>query len=271
MRKETFKVFIAILLLMSVTCVKGQTSPTEYKIQRGESIESIAKDHGVTVDDIIKANPNADGTFYAGMKIIIPAKRNEVKEEVHNNPVADNGVSAMNAPEVAKTDDETHKLGDVDFTGECIISYQEFNGDGGDVFSGGFSVKWGLGAKAWLSETAYIKGLLGYKGRTVDIRKRAGDGSLSTHSVYLPLYAGVKIKKVFVEAGPYFDYIVDGKMEIGTGSNKVKAKIKDDKFSAGLALNIGYNEFCVSLGMGLTKFAGMEKCKEFFIGAGWTY
>lgn len=271
MRKETFKVFITILLLMSVTCVKGQTSPTEYKIQRGESIESIAKDHGVTVDDIIKANPNADGTFYAGMKIIIPARRNEVKEEVHNNQVADNGVSAMNAPEVANTDDETHKLGDIDFIGESIVSYQEFNGDGGDMFSGGFGFKFGFGAKAWLSETAYIKGLLGYKGRFVGIKKRAGDGSLSTSSVYLPLYAGVKINKMVIEVGPYFDYIVKGEMEIGTGSNKVKAKVKDDKFSAGLALNIGLGCFGVSLGMGLTDFAGMKKCKEFFIGGGWFY
>lgn len=271
MKKVTFKVLTTVLLLMSATYVKGQATGTEYKIQRGESIESIAKAHGVTVYDIMEANPNADGTFYAGMKIIIPAKRNEVKEEVHGEQAVGNSVSVMKAPEVANTDNETHKLGDVDFAYEGIVAYQEFNGDGGDMFSGGFGFKLGLGAKAWLSETAYIKGLLGYKGMLVDIRKRAGDGSLSTHSVYLPLYAGVKIKKVFVEAGPYFDYIVKGEMEIGTGSNKVKAKIKDDKFSAGLALNIGYGEFCVSLGMGLTKFAGMEKCKEFFIGGGWSF
>ena len=225
----------------------------------------------MTVYDIMEANPNADGTFYAGMKIIIPARRNEVKEEVHEEQAVGNSVSVMKAPEVANTDNETHKLGDVDFAYEGIVAYQEFNGDGGDMFSGGFGFKLGLGAKAWLSETAYIKGLLGYKGMLVDIRKRAGDGSLSTHSVYLPLYAGVKINKMVIEVGPYFDYIVKGEMEIGTGSNKVKAKVKDDKFSAGLALNIGLGCFGVSLGMGLTDFAGMKKCKEFFIGGGWFY
>lgn len=271
MKKVTFKVLTTVLLLMSATYVKGQATGTEYKIQRGESIESIAKAHGVTVYDIMEANPNADGTFYAGMKIIIPARRNEVKEEVHEEQAVGNSVSVMKAPEVANTDNETHKLGDVDFAYEGIVAYQEFNGDGGDMFSGGFGFKLGLGAKAWLSETAYIKGLLGYKGMLVDIRKRAGDGSLSTHSVYLPLYAGVKINKMVIEVGPYFDYIVKGEMEIGTGSNKVKAKVKDDKFSAGLALNIGLGCFGVSLGMGLTDFAGMKKCKEFFIGGGWFY
>lgn len=280
MRKGTFKVFIAILLLMSVTCVKGQTSPTEYKIQRGESVESIAKDHGVTVDDIIKANPNADGTFYAGMKIIIPARRNEVKEEVHNNQVADNGVSAMNAPEVANTDNDTHKLGDVDFVVENIFSYQGFSGDGGKGFSGGLGFEVALGAKAWLSETAYLKGLLGYKGRYLwykssTARAMTGDkhasGTFDSHSIYLPLYIGAKINNIFIEAGPYFDYIVYGKSEFSSGKNKMKGKVKDGKFSTGLSVKAGYNGFGVSFGLGLTDFADAKKCKEFFIGIACSY
>lgn len=279
MRKGTFKVFITILLLMSVTCVKGQTSPTEYKIQRGESIESIAKDHGVTVDDIIKANPNVDGTFYAGMKIIIPARRNEVKEEVHNNQVVDNGVSAMNAPEVAKTD-EMHKLGDIEFAAENAITYQDFNGDGGKGFSGGYGLEFAFGAKAWLSETVYLEGLLGYKGRFLwykssTARAMTGDehasGTYDSHSIYLPLYIGAKINNIFIEAGPYFDYIVYGESEIGSGKNKMKGKVKDGKFSTGLSIKAGYNSFGVSFGLGLTDFADAKKCKEFFIGIVWSY
>lgn len=280
MRKGTFKVFITILLLMSVTCVKGQTSPTEYKIQRGESIESIAKDHGVTVDDIIKANPNVDGTFYAGMKIIIPSKRNEVKEEVHEEQAVGNGVSAMNAPEVAKTDDETHKLGDIEVTGETAITYQDFNGDGGKGFSGGYGLEFAFGAKAWLSETAYLKGLLGCKGRCLlykssTARAMTGDehasGTFGSYSIYLPLYIGAKINNIFIEAGPYFDYIVYGKNEIGSGKNEIKGKVKDGKFSTGLSVKAGYNSFGVSFGLGLTDFADAKKCKEFFIGIVWSY
>lgn len=280
MRKGTFKVFIAILLLMSVTCVKGQTSPTEYKIQRGESIESIAKDHGVTVDDIIKANPNADGTFYAGMKIIIPAKRNEVKEEVHEEQAVGNSVSVMKAPEVVNTDDETHKLGDVDFAGEYAITYQDFNGDGGKGFSGGYGLEIAFGAEAWLSETAYLKGLLGCKSRYVwykssTARAMTGDehasGTFNSYSIYLPLYIGAKINNIFIEAGPYFDYIVYGKSEFSSGKNKMKGKVKDGKFSTGLSFKAGYNGFGVSFGLGLTDFADAKKCKEFFIGIVYSY
>lgn len=280
MKKVTFKALTTVLLLMSATYVKGQATGTEYKIQRGESIESIAKAHGVTVYDIMEANPNADGTFYAGMKIIIPAKRNEVKEEVHEEQAVGNSVSVMKAPEVANTDNETHKLGDVDFIGENIFSYQDFSGDGGKGFSGGLGFEVALGAKAWLSKTAYLKGLLGYKGRYLwykssTARAMTGDkhasGTFDSHSIYLPLYIGAKINNIFIEAGPYFDYIVYGKSEFSSGKNKMKGKVKDGKFSTGLSVKAGYNGFGVSFGLGLTDFADAKKCKEFFIGIACSY
>lgn len=87
MKKVMFKtIALSLSFLMYATCIKGQIQAVEYKIQRGESVESIAQAHGVTVDDIIKANPNADGLFYPGMKITIPVK-NSIPDKKDTEPI----------------------------------------------------------------------------------------------------------------------------------------------------------------------------------------
>ena len=125
MKKVALKVFTTMLLMMSVTCVKGQTTATEYKIKRGETIESVAQAHGVTVDDIIKANPNTDGNFYAGMKIVIPAKSSSVyeKDEKQNIQQEDNNVGVTNIINTIQTEEnETIKNKDI-IPNERIMSF----------------------------------------------------------------------------------------------------------------------------------------------------
>lgn len=48
----------------------------EHIIERGETLESIAKKYGVTTDAIIKLNPVVKDMFYSGMIINIPEKIN---------------------------------------------------------------------------------------------------------------------------------------------------------------------------------------------------
>lgn len=69
-----------LLTIISVACLfaMAQTQTVTHVVQRGETIESIAKQYHVSVDDINKANPNADGMVYVGMKLVVPVGQEQV-------------------------------------------------------------------------------------------------------------------------------------------------------------------------------------------------
>lgn len=64
------KLLTIILMLMSVLVTQAQQ--VSHTIQRGETLESIAQKHQVSVDALKQANPDAVDVFYVGMKLIIP-------------------------------------------------------------------------------------------------------------------------------------------------------------------------------------------------------
>ncbi len=66
------KFFFSVMFCAISMMTMAQTQSVTHVVQRGETIESIAKNYNVSVEDINKANPNADGMFYAGMKLAIP-------------------------------------------------------------------------------------------------------------------------------------------------------------------------------------------------------
>lgn len=285
MRRNKSRNRVPALIAAIMLCVAPLSAQTIQKhiVQRGETLATIAEKYGVSKDELAKLNPDAAQFVYVGMELNIPGK---AAQTTVTDATAETGDATMTARNAGKTSasftgtqtttadksaEDLHKLGDVEFLGEFTAAYHKFNGDGGKAYSGGILFKVAFGPKVWLSETVYATGRLGYRGMFNYIKKNAGDGSLTTHSIYLPLYVGAKINKFFIEAGPYFDYIVSGKVELGSGSNKTKSKIKDDKFSTGLSMNVGYKEWCLSLGLGLTDYAGAKKCKEFFVGLGLSF
>lgn len=64
---------LSFSFLIYATCIKGQTQAIEYKIQRGESVEDIIKQYGITEDELKSLNPDIE-FFYTGMTINIPVK-----------------------------------------------------------------------------------------------------------------------------------------------------------------------------------------------------
>lgn len=64
--------FFSVLLCTVCVFAMAQSQTVTHVVQRGETIESIAEYYKVSVEDINKANPNADGMFYVGMKLVVP-------------------------------------------------------------------------------------------------------------------------------------------------------------------------------------------------------
>lgn len=73
------KIFLSVLLCTVCMLSMAQSQTVTHVVQRGETLESIAEYYKVSVEDINKANPNADGIVYVGMKIEIPMSANGVK------------------------------------------------------------------------------------------------------------------------------------------------------------------------------------------------
>ena len=67
------KLVLVLILLVASVDISAQ-SVTTHTVQRGETIESIAKKYGVSVSDLQQANPSTKDYFYAGMKLFIPHK-----------------------------------------------------------------------------------------------------------------------------------------------------------------------------------------------------
>lgn len=69
------KLFFSFALMLASLSVSAQISQT-HTVQRGETIEGLAKKYGISVSDLQQANPSVKEYFYAGMELVIPRKSN---------------------------------------------------------------------------------------------------------------------------------------------------------------------------------------------------
>lgn len=95
-RKICFSLIMCAISLMAM----AQHQVVTHVVQRGETIESIAKQYNVSVADINKANPNAEGVVYVGMKLQIPLS---TEKQSANTP--DATLTTVNKGKQTKTTD----------------------------------------------------------------------------------------------------------------------------------------------------------------------
>lgn len=79
------KYFLSVLFCTVCMFTMAQSQTVTHVVQRGETIESIAEIYKVSVEDINKANPNADGIVYVGMKLVIPTNTKELSQSYSEN------------------------------------------------------------------------------------------------------------------------------------------------------------------------------------------
>lgn len=80
------KILVCMFMLLPFMSIMAQQ--VSHTVQRGETLESIAKKYNVSVYALTQSNPDAKDVFYVGMKLVIPstkATKKEVKESEKNN------------------------------------------------------------------------------------------------------------------------------------------------------------------------------------------
>ena len=288
MNQTKIKSALATLCLACSIMATAQNATTTHTVERGETIESIAKKYNVTEEELIKANPDAAEMVFAGMKLNVPANtRNNTTERDESKSVyyETNSVDITTAQKSGKegmsetkdftqeTDTEEDKTGKIEPSMEFAFpSLGSLQGDGAEQYKMTFGMQTSFGAKFFITNSLFAEAQIGYKYLQTNWKKKyaelnlgkGGTIDLTTHSIYLPLYFGAQIKDFTFKFGPYFDYIVSGREKGENHSQKFskKEKIKDDKLSVGLNFCARYSMFGLKFNIGLTNYTGIKDCKE---------
>lgn len=82
------KLFLSAVLCTAYMVAMAQSQIITHVVQRGETLESIAKYYNISVADLNNANPNADGLIYVGMKLAVPVATTSTTTTVATTPIA---------------------------------------------------------------------------------------------------------------------------------------------------------------------------------------
>ena len=236
------KMILSVLLCAVCVVTMAQSQTVTHVVQRGETIESIAKYYNVSVEDINKANPNADGIVYVGMKLNIPTsskpqivsnndnqggstytQENNIKHHSNNKVYQEHKYKA------AKNEDE--KVGKFEFAGELGFGFIK----GADNFMYEATV----GANYRLPYNLYIGARIGYNSANytglIKIEGQNINAKQNYHLLEIPIEFGYSLKNESETLGliPFVGFNTNiglsGKYKqriLGTGGKEEPQKVK---------------------------------------------
>lgn len=232
------KIFLSVLLCTVCMFTMAQSQTVTHVVQRGETIESIAQYYNVSVEDINKANPNADGVVYVGMKLNIPTSsdfsKTTPKEAPKNMAPIQKQVTENHTENYVKhndTQNNDEKVGKFEFAGELGFGFIK----GADNFmyeatvGANYRLPYNIyvGARIGYNSANYI-GLTKYEGRSIEVEQKY-------HFLEIPLELGYALKNTSETLGviPFVGFNTNiglsGKNKLrtlGTGGKTESQKVK---------------------------------------------
>ena len=244
MNQTKIKSALAALCLMFSITASAQTTVT-HTVERGETVESIAKKYNVMPQDITNANPDAVELIFAGMKLDIPTsgKHNStannqtqseqtVGNETFRNDVADNNTSTGSSNDnISGNDSEDSPWIFVDEIGLGFLK-------GG---SSNYAYEASVGFAYHFTYNIYGSARIGYNSSNYsyhyngDRETRSVENKTNLHFLQIPLEAGYmlqttnKLWGIVPFAGITTNIGLPGKSkyrELGTGGSSESKKAK---------------------------------------------
>ena len=240
------KTFLSVILCAASMLAMAQAKTVTHVVQRGETIESIADFYKVSVEDINKANPNADGIVYVGMKLNIPQSDESAIVSNTSQPIAtkdktqstiDNRAYAKKSEYVANENSWRIKAvagvtvgtwtGNDFKDGSTESDYGQASTENkamyqihlGVVFDYLLSENLYAGTGVFFNQNGYKQESLMTSGQYWDDEGANYDGKqtvkMTTNNIEVPIHIGGMYNMssnlgLFVEVGPYFSYAVSG-------------------------------------------------------------
>ena len=232
------KIILSVLLCTVCMFTMAQSQTVTHVVQRGETIESIAQYYNVSVEDINKANPNADGVVYVGMKLNIPTSsdfsKTTPKEAPKNMAPIQKQVTENHTENYVKhndTQNNDEKVGKFEFAGELGFGF--IKGADNFMYEATVGAHYRLpyniyvGARIGYNSANYI-GLTKYEGRSIEVEQKY-------HFLEIPLELGYALKNTSETLGviPFVGFNTNiglsGKNKLrtlGTGGKTESQKVK---------------------------------------------
>ena len=236
------KIFLSVLLCTVCMLSMAQSQTVTHVVQRGETLESIAEYYKVSVEDINKANPNAEGIVYVGMKLNIPtSSKPQIVSNIDNQSgstyTQGNNIKHHSNDKVyqehkykaAKNEDE--KVGKFEFAGELGFGFIK----GADNFMYEATV----GANYRLPYNLYIGARIGYNSANytglIKIEGQNINAKQNYHLLEIPIEFGYSLKNESETLGliPFVGFNTNiglsGKYKqriLGTGGKEEPQKVK---------------------------------------------
>ena len=89
---RTFKIMALLTTMLLYATMAFAQTVQKHTVKRGETLTSIAKQYGISKDEIVRLNPDAAQFVYVGMELNIPIKKQkpiECKETKPKNSIPD--------------------------------------------------------------------------------------------------------------------------------------------------------------------------------------
>lgn len=243
--------FLSVLLCTACVLAMAQSQTVTHIVQRGETIESIADYYKVNVADINKANPNADGIIYVGMKLNIPASTSP-KNETRTEKTTTSGISSNENTSYVPQSSTTKKSYDNETTlglqfARVKASYlfpTEMEKSSRGHYRSSYNLSFVLEGEYVFNPNIFAGFGLGYmaQGSCNSDRNQDEDGiryqqyKSQYHYVMVPLSIGYRMpitKNVNIDAytGPVVTCVVAGNSQYRTSTSEKwnKTKLKDMK------------------------------------------
>lgn len=236
------KLFLSVLLCTVCMFAMAQSQTVTHVVQRGETIESIAEFYKVSVEDIDKANPNADGIVYVGMKLNIPTSSAQPKTSATDVSIETNRTQELTSEKypvrnVSKADKEysvqraDKEYGEFSFTLE--FGYGFING------SNNYMYEATVGANYTLPYNLYVGARIGYNSANynglINIDRERISAEQNCHFLEIPIEFGYSLKNESESLGlvPFVGFNTNiglsGKYKqkiLGTGGEESSNKLK---------------------------------------------
>lgn len=229
---------IVVASLLSCTALIAQN--LLYRVEPGDTFESISKEFGISVTELKEANPNAR-TLFVGMKINVPEKKKEqseptnnvtfesqetIKELAYETPSEPRQVTGHTEVPTTTSPTEVQSRGT-----EALI-----RGGGAMFFNKGemvkktYSIEYYMGARSYPFGPIFFEYGLGYVyDSSWDYGKDYKFDS-TAHSLQVPVLLGVSLGSDIgtnIYFGPYVDFTLASKNEMEIYGEKTTQKLRD--------------------------------------------
>lgn len=263
------KLLFFIITITVLTCTNLFAQTQLYRVEVGDTFESISKEFGISVEALKKANPNVK-TIFVGMKINIPEATEQLKSTNDNKksifPKNDSSAKVPSRPHYETENKSELITGNSKTSTYKTEPYGRFGAgmlfDEGDLSKNAVFMEWYFSARNHILNPIFWEYGLGYNCEFRHQNQEYYKYNATLHSLHVPVLLGVSTDTSIGTAlyfGPYVDFTFCGKSETEYMGNKTTQWISDNEnfnrflFGIKTGAEIDFNSFrlgiCFSIGL----------------------